>query len=277
MTLRSLTFFALFWILPPAVRSQDDSSTDRELESAEARLQEQRATAVRDRLILYTDELQKLHGQFTASGDAKAVAAVKQEQEAVQAAVQRLTQIIKGRIDPVTEEEKGKNKEEKINPVVLTTRRINAIIARFSLAREQAPNDVAVNVPAGQGRQKILPIKKASMKRSKDGGSSDWTYKGLHASWTEKDMVPGDYEVILRYSCGEKGGGKAVLTVAGKKFNVVVPKGDRSSRKLEINAGQVRVSEAGMDVRVDVTEIADGADYLWDLQAVVLQPAGKRP
>lgn len=277
MSLKRILLTACIAVLP-AVLYGEDSSMDGELEKAEMRLQQQRADAVRSRLVLYADELIGLYKQLSAAGDEKGASAVKAEQEAVQAAIRRLTNISKGINEAAAEDEKSKDEDEP-SEVMLATRRVNGIINRFTKAKNQSPPETSATVAAGQGRQKILKIEKASMKRSESGGRNDWTYKGIHASWTVNDMVPGDYEVILRYSAGEKGGGKALLRVAGKKFDVTVPKGEKGSRKQELTPGTVRVAEAGMDVRIDVVELADGADYLWDLQAVVLQPvtAPKRP
>lgn len=277
MNFRTLHLTALFsLLLPSAGFSQDDGTEDRELDRADYRLQEQRAAAIRDRLTLYLDELHKLHTQLTAAGDSSGAAAVQREIDFTKGAIKRLTGVIKAQMEPVEASEK-KEDEEEISATTLARRRINGIVARFQKLKLEAPPPAPVASDNAAARQRILKIEKASMKHSEGTGREYWTYAGRHASWTLDDMIPGDYEIILRFSAGEKGGGAATVRVAGRKFEIKVPKGEKSSRKLERNAGTVRINDRGVDIRVEAGELAEGAQYLWDLQAVVLQPAARKP
>jgi hypothetical protein len=62
MILRSiaLRICALLCVFTFGLHAADDRAPDKELERLETRLQTERASAVRARLVLYTDELKKL-------------------------------------------------------------------------------------------------------------------------------------------------------------------------------------------------------------------------
>lgn len=256
------------------VRAQDEE--DRELRQMDSRLQEQRAVAARTRLMLYSDELRKLQSQYTATGEATAAVAVQKELDAVALAVKRLAAIARGQAGPP---ESGELKEdEKVSDAALAAKRIDAIIAKFSQAKGDGP--AARNAQAGQMRARLLKIERASKNPgfSQYEGSSYWAYDSSYAVWTLDDLAPGEYEIVLRYSGSAVSGGKAVVKAAGQKFEVTVPRGEKGGRKeLTLSAGNLKVKEGGVDVRVESGGLAARADCLWNLHAVALVPAGKRP
>jgi hypothetical protein len=262
-------------LTPRTLTAQDEPDGDRELAVLESRLQEQRALALRGRLTLYADELDRLHTQFSAAADTRAASAVQSEIEFTRLAIKRLGNIARGQADPP---EAGELKEdETLSTAALAARRINGLLARFH--KLNAAGAPLPGPAAGPARQRLLRIEKAELKRGYGAGAEYWAYDSMSASWSLNDMAPGEYEVVLRYTGGGRSGGKAVVRAAGQKLEVTVPKGEKggSQRKQELNAGVLKVTEPGMDVHVASAGLAAGADYLWDLQAVVLQPVNKRP
>jgi hypothetical protein len=83
--------------------------------------------------------------------------------------------------------------------------------------------------------------------------------------------------VILRYTAGPDAGGAGIVRLAGESLPVTVPAGEKGGREQRLSAGTVSVKDPGVDVRVECTELAEGAKHLWKLEGVLLQPAGKRP
>src|SRR6187397_2920566 len=71
---------------------------DKELAALETRLQTERAAAIHDRLILYSDELQKLEAQYNAASDNTGIFAVQQERITVDLAMKRLEAIASGKM-----------------------------------------------------------------------------------------------------------------------------------------------------------------------------------
>lgn len=258
-------------------QESSDENADVELDQMESRLQEQRATAMRVRLILFSDELRKLQAQYKAAGDAVSAAAVQSELDSAALAVKRLSNIAQGQSEPP---ETGELKEdEKISSAALAARRIDAIAAKFNQPRTDVP--AAKNVLTGQMRPRILKIEKASKTpgySSYEGGSY-WAYESSFAGWTLNDMAPGDYEIQLRYSASTESGGKAVIKAAGQRFEITIPKGKKGVRnELTLTVPDVlKVKDSGVDVRVENGGIESKNGYLWNLHAVALVPAGKRP
>ena len=121
--------------------AQDADGEDKEIQRMESVLQQNRAEAVRARLVLYSDELRKLHTKYTAAGETGAAAAVQKELDAAALAVKRLSAIILSREEPP---EAGElKKDERLSGTALAARRIDAILAGFSQAS-------GVVVPAGK-------------------------------------------------------------------------------------------------------------------------------
>lgn len=120
----------LLWAGASCVRGQSSPPRDRELEVAEARLQEQRATAILNRLALYSDELQKLQVQFTDAGDSVSAATVQQELDAARLAIRRLAMIARGQADHSAADELKEGAAR--NTPALAARRIDAIVSRFN-------------------------------------------------------------------------------------------------------------------------------------------------
>ena len=89
-------------------------------------------------------------------------------------------------------------------------------------------------------------------------------------------MVPGEYEVILRYTAKKDAGGKALIRAAGQKLEVTISPSD-SSKEQKLPAGTIKITEPGVDFRVENGGLAKDAKYLWNLESVVLQPVGQRP
>ncbi len=277
MNSRRLTALAAALLLTGAGRvCSQDKGNDMELLQMESRLQEQRAGAMGSRLTLYCDELRKLHAQFNAAGENASADAVQQELDNMTLAVKRLTSIASDQAGPP---ELGELKpDEKLSGAALAARRIDAVIAPFSQAAGDGPAER--NAPAGQTRPRNLRMSTAVTNPvySTSKGGSYWTHPSAYAVWTLNDLAPGDYEVQLRYSAGTDSGGKAVVKAAGQKFEVLVPRGEKDSRKeLTLTAGVIKVKDPGVDVRVENGGLADKANYLMNLHAVNLVPAGKRP
>ena len=273
MSLRSALLLALLAAAP--LRAQDDDGRDRPLEELEARLQEQRATALRARLVTYTDELEALHAKFTAAGDAAAATAVKTEMDAATVAMRQLANIARRQADPPAPDEV--KADEELSATALAARRINGIIARFTRAKA-APRTTS-SAPAFKVRQHILKFDKASRRSGYADSSSReyWGYDEIYALWSVKDIAPGTYEVILRYSADAGTGGKAVVRIAGTKLEAAIPKGEKSAREQKLSAGTVTITEPGADVRVESAGLTDKAESLWSLDSIVLQPVVKRP
>ncbi len=260
---------------PLAVSAAPETKPDKELAAMEVRLQADRATAIRARLAVYTDELQKLATLYTAAGEEEDAGLVMEELKTVQADMEQLDAIAKGTVrfpDPPA----GKEAEP---PATQAAKKINGIIARFTKAKADAPAPPGRNVPAGAPRMRQLKMEKALRPPEARGteGSASWKQEGTYAVWTLDDLAPGDYEISLRYS-GPKSGGTATITLAKQTFSVTVPAGEKGqgSRELKV-AGVFKVKEPGVDIRVECTGVPKTSDYLWNLQSVVLQPAGKHP
>lgn len=272
MILRTFTLL-LMAALP---LNAQDYDRDRALEEQEAKLQEQRATALRARLVIYTDELEELHNKLAAAGDTAGAAKVQAELDAVQIPMKQLAGIARRQADPPAA---GELKEdEDISPTALAARRINGILKRFASA--PAPARPAALTGSGAARPRVLRMDKARINSNYDyyrDSASYWAYDGSYAQWSLTDLTPGEYEVVVRYSAGPASGGKAIIKVAGQTFNVTVPKGEKGGRELKLTAGTVTISESGADVRVQNAGLAAKAEHLWKLDAIVLQPAVKRP
>ena len=275
MNCRNVIVIAAAFLLTGGGNGRAQDEEDRELRQMEARLQEQRAGAARTRLILYSDELRKLQAHYTAAGEAAAAVAVQKELDAVALAMKRLAAIAQGQAGPP---EAAELKEVgKVSDAALAAKRIDAIIAKFSQAKGDDP--AGRHALAGQLRARLLKIEKASKNPaySEFEGSSYWAYNSSYAEWTLNDLAPGDYEVVLRYTASAISGGKAVVKAAGQKFEVTVPQGEKGGRKELTLSPALKVKEPGVDVRVESGGLADKADFLWNLQAVALVPADKRP
>ena len=73
------------------------------------------------------------------------------------------------------------------------------------------------------------------MPHAKVEGPSYWTYDNSYAAWSLDDLVPGEYEIVLRYA-GPKSGGKATVKIGKQSFEVTVPHNEKA--KIEpITAG----------------------------------------
>jgi hypothetical protein len=272
----AILVFAVLLLWARGISAQQANLEDRDLKVLEARLQEQRAGAVRSRLILYTDELQKLQSQFAASGDTASADAVKAELEAVRLAMNRVTQIARGQTEPASAEEL--KDVDAANSTALAAKRINATIAHFD--REKS-GGAGRNGSSGPARQHVLKFERAARNRdySDYQGARYWAHPSSYATWAVDDIAPGDYEVFLRFTAGENAGGKAVIKAAGQELEVTVTKSEKgqSQRERRVSAGIISVKETGVDVRVENGGLAKGADSLWNLEAVTLQPVSRRP
>ncbi|HEX2750229.1 MAG TPA: hypothetical protein VHM91_19635 [Verrucomicrobiales bacterium] len=248
----------------------EEVKPDKDLPALEARLQVDRASAIRSRLVLYTDELQKLLSQYTTAGDSDSAAAVQEEMKTVQLAVKRLTAIAKGESEPP---EAGEAKET--SETALAAKRINAIIARFSKAKTD-PSPLSGNVPSGQAHQRILKMEKAGRNKeySSSEGSAYWGYESSFATWSLDNLIPGEYEIILRYT-GSKCGGNATVKIGKQSFPVAVPVSDKIKGEAKLTAGIVKITEPGTDIRVQSNGRAKDASTLWNLKEVVLQPVAR--
>ena len=274
-----LTVAALLLTGAAGLKSQEssDENADVELDQMESRLQEQRAVAMRGRLILFSDELRKLQAQYQAAGDVVSAAAVQSELDSAAFAVKRLGIIARGQSEPP---ETGELKEdEKLSSAALAARRIDAIAAKFNQPRTDGP--AVKKVLTGQMRPRILKIEKAAKNpgySSYEGGSY-WAYESSYAGWTLNDLAAGDYEIQLRYSASTESGGKALIKAAGQRFEITIPKGEKGVRKeLTLTVpGVLKVKDPGVDVRVENGGIETKSGYLWNLHAVALMPTGKRP
>lgn len=278
MIRRFIIAAALLAAALPLPAQQENSSRDRTLEEMEAKLQEQRATAVRTRLVLYSDELEKLHTQYTAAGDTAAVTAVKAEMDAVQLAMRQLAGIARRQNDPAAPEEV--KKDEEISAAALAARRINKIVERFNVAKTAARP--AVGAAAGARAQTLnLKVDKAARKSdyADIGSRTYWGYEGVYAHWSLPNLAQGEYEIIFRYNADSETGGKAVVKIGTARLEVTVPPGVKGSEKKEqrLTAGTVTVKEQGVDLRVESAGLTKGSQSLWMLEAVTVQPAAKRP
>ena len=261
------------------LRAQEagDQNADLELDQMESRLQEQRAAAMRGRLILFSDELRKLQAQYKAAGDAASAAAVQSELDSTALAVKRLSNIARSQSEPP---EAGELKDdEKLSSAALAARRIDAIAAKFNQPQTDSP--AAKSALTGQMRPRILKMEKAAKTpgySSYEGGGY-WAYESSYAGWTLNDLTPGEYQIQLRYSSGPESGGKAVVKAAGQRFEITIPKGEKGVRKeLTLTVpGVLKVKDPGVDFRVENGGIETKSGYLWNLHAVALVPAAKRP
>ncbi|HWB05650.1 MAG TPA: hypothetical protein VG796_21705 [Verrucomicrobiales bacterium] len=262
-------------LVSAAVLKADEAKPDRELDVLEARLQKERATAIHARLTLYTDELNKLLAQYNAASETDNAAAVQEELRTVELAMKRLAAISKGEKEPAAPDEP--KPKEPLSDTALAAKRIDAIIARFSKAA--VPLNPAA-APSGPPRPRLLKMDKAvkSREHASAEGASYWSYANSYAVWSMDDLVPGEYEVTIRYT-GAKSGGKATVRIAKQSFDVTVPVPPKGQGKgeLKLTAGTVKITETGTDVRVESKGLAQGASYLWNLEAVILQPVAKRP
>ncbi len=277
MILRTLILLS-FLATAPGLRAQDDDDgRDRTLEEMEARLQEQRATALRARLITYTDELDKLHARFNAAGETVAAALVKTELDSVAAAMRQLAGIARRQADPPAP---GELKEdEEISAPDLAARRIDQIVARFAAAKGSA-RPSASSLAAAPARPRVLKFDKSRRSSTYDylEGRAYWAYESSYAQWSLSDLTPGEYEVILRYADDAGTGGKAIIKAGAVTLEVTVPKGGKNARDQKLSAGTLTIKEPGVDVRVENGGLAGKADALWNLDSIVLQPAAaKRP
>ncbi len=274
MTLRAVIL--LLVVLARTSLAQDAGGADRILEEMEARLQEQRAAALRTRLIIASDELRQLHARSSAAGDAATAALVKADMEAIDAAVKQLTGMARRQAGPP---EPGELKEnEKLSATALAKRRIDRILARFTAVSREAGQQTGATGPAPRAHD--LKIAKARLRNSFDASDDEgdyWAAAGNYAIWTVPDAVPGKYGLVLRYTAGPDSGGTAVIKLAGESLTVNVPRGDKSGREQQLPAGTVTIREPGVDIRVENAGLAEGAKRLWKLEGVLLQPAAKRP
>jgi hypothetical protein len=274
--MRLLFILGVFITGTLSVSAQEGAgSRDPALEEMDGKLQERRAGAVRARLVLYTDELEKLRAQFTTANDAAAINAVNTELEAAKLAMRQLAAIAKRQAEPVAPGEIEENGE--LPASVLAARRINKIIQRFSVPK--GPGRSVPGASSAAIRQRTLKFDEAA--RNKDylgnGSRAYWGYEKAYALWSLKDLAPGDYDMVLRCTADAETGGKAVVKIAGSKFEVVVPGGQKGGRELKIPVGAISIKESGVDVRVESGGLADKAKSLCDLEALVLQPVTKRP
>jgi hypothetical protein len=251
---------------------------DKELAALETRLQAERAAAIHARLVLYSDELEKLEAQYTAASDTFSASAVQQERTSVGDAMKRLASIADGKIEPAEPDEL--KPKEVLDNTALAARRIDAIIARFSRARSEPDSAADTSSPPGQPGRRTLRMDNKVVKNrehAKLEGSAYWAYDNSYAVWSVNDLAPGEYEVVLRYT-GSKSGGKATVKIAKQVLDVIVPTVEKGQSKFEpITAGTVKITERGADVRVESGGRAKGADYLWNLQSLTLVPVPKRP
>ena len=264
---------ALLAVVP--LTAGDEAKPDRELAVLESRLQAERAAAVRARLILYTDELQKLETQYTTAGDTAAASAVQEERKSVDLAMKRLEAIAKGKTEPA---EPGELKpKEVLDDTTLAARRINAIIAQFSSARTEPGPAPDRDSPPGQTRSRVFKMNNAVRNRehAKLEGASYWAYDNSYAVWSPDDLIPGEYNIVLRYT-GSKCGGKATVRIAKQNFEVSVPVPEKGQKIEPLPVGTVKITERGADIRVESNGKASGSEYLWNLQSLDLKPV-QRP
>jgi hypothetical protein len=274
MTLRS--FILCTSLAASALSAQEAAGPDRVLEEMESRLQEQRAAALRTRLLIAADELTKLQSQMTASGDAAAVAHVQKDLDGVQHAIKQLANIVRRQADPPAP---GELKEdEQLSPTALAKWRIDRIIGQFTVARSEPRPDPGT-LPAN-ARTHVLKMDKARLRSGSGAGDVEgdyWIRQGDYALWTVPGLGPGSYDVILRCTAGPDAGGTATVKLAGENLTVKVPAGEKGGREQRLSAGTITIKDPGVDVRVECTALAEGAKHLWKLEGVLLQPAAKRP
>jgi len=272
MRLRAFILFSLLTV--PALPAQSGRANVRDtaLEEMDAKLQEQRAAALRTRLVLGTDELTKLQAHYAAAGDAAAAALLKSEVEDVQEAIKQLANIAQRQADPPAPGELAEG--EQLSPAALAARRIDRLLAKFAEARSQPRSEPGTPAPAV--RSHTLKMDKARLRSSDDEGDY-WSHPGNYALWAVPELAPGRYEVILRYTAGPESGGKVVLKIAGETLAVTVPRGEKGGREQRLPAGTVTIKEPGADVRVESAGLTGNAKSLWKLDSVLLQPAAKRP
>jgi hypothetical protein len=267
--------FAALFTTAVMLPAQEDSTVTDPLETLRFRLQEQRATALRSRLVIYTDEVQKLRTAWAAANDDSRVRAADTELAEIQKALRILSTPAIERLD----DEKAEDSENKRAPSVVLARRVDGVVKRFDEATREAP--LASTPGAGRSRVRFLKIedaRKAESSGTYEDGRDYWIYDGSAASWTLTDLQPGLYDVEVRYSCGENGGSAVMnLKAAGQKLAITVPKGENSKRRLTISPGQLRVTDPGLDVRIEGVSRGESSKYYWDLHEIILRPAAAKP
>jgi hypothetical protein len=279
MNLRRFIVRAMFPVLlASGAYGQGAPQRDRDLEVLEVRLQGQRAEALGARLALYSDDLLKLSAQLEAAGDAGSAAAVQAELKAIRLAMNRLAAISRGEAEPPSAEELKAGGAQ--DAAALAARRINAIAARFNRSKPGDPSP-AGRVAAAPPPRRVLRFDRAALNSDLTGsnGSHYWASPASYAAWSLANMAPGEYEVMLRCTADHDSGGKAVVKAGNQILEVIVPgaKKGQVQRELSLNAGILKLTEPGVDIRVENGGLAPGAKHLWNPEAVVLQPVNKRP
>jgi hypothetical protein len=196
---------------------------------------------------------------------------VQEEIKTVEVAMKRLAAIASGQKEPA---EPGELKPtEVLGDNALAARRIDNVIAQFLRGRTDSPALADSGSPAAQPVKRAFRIEKAIRNKdhSKIEGSAYWAYDNSFAAWSPDDLIPGEYDVFLRYT-GPKSGGKAAVKIGKQTFEVTIPWLSEKGKIEPIPVGTVKITERGTDIRVENKGKHKDASYLWNLQALVLQP-----
>ena len=269
---RTLTWTAGFLLaLLPAGICQDEGggeSGEKQDEDAAMKALEDRHAAERHRLLrrrfaVYADELERLQAELRAKGRAA-------DADAVAAERRRVMEVLEAKEEPLPASgmPMGPTPQE----------RAEAFAA--GLTPEPSVEPVA-GAGASSGsvlRVRQLKIEKAGVNRdlleygSSGVGRGYWSHEKATAAWTVSNLAPGEYAVVLRFLCGASGGGTVEVQAGRDKFTVEVPQGDSWSKRQVLQAGTVKVTGSGLDVRVVAKGKRDEDGSIWDLRAVMLEP-----
>lgn len=116
-----------------------------------------------------------------------------------------------------------------------------------------------------------LPLEAAKLSGVVHQGSmlTGWAKAGASATWKLPKMVPGGYEVVLRYRCGPLEGGS--ITVKESHFSLTAPVETTLRGPERRNLGTLKVSEGTTSITLTAASVVK--DNLMQLLDVELIPA----
>ena len=260
----------LLAVLPAAIcqdegmgDKQEERDEDAAMKALEERHAAERHRMLRRRFALYADELERLQADLRAKGRAA-------DADAVAAERRRVMEVLEAKEEPLPASgmPMGPTPQE----------RAEAFAA--GLTPEPSLEPVAgANAASGSVvRVRQLKIEKAGVNRdlleygSSGVGRGYWSNERATASWTVSNLAPGEYAVVLRFLCGASGGGTVEVQAGRDKFTVEIPQGESWSRRQVLQAGTVKVTGSGLDVRVVAKGKREEDGSIWDLRAVMLEP-----
>lgn len=262
------------------------------LAAVETAYAENRAAALRRVLARYADELETLAQTLAANGDAAGAARARMERDQVLPAL-GLPAVADEDASEFAAFEDGP--DAAAPPPAALSGDLESMVKNLQSGKPAAAADAPRPEPAAtaatpgagaggpvKGVRRVLRMTNAELPgKTYDPlyGHYAWTFAG-QARWTLNDLPPGNYQLLLRYSCDEKDGGGRIGAEfgAGKAEADVLPTGSWKRRR-EMVLGPFEVTGNRAEVFLKVKSVKPGALYVMDLNALVVQPvpAGKNP